>query len=209
MRTPNTPRRTLRWTARLSLALTLCLAPDGASADPPAVRDARACPRVFGDGARVAANREQRERRLYRTRAVGPTVEIEFRGPWTRPRRFTYGALELVGTERAGDGAARAVLRVTGLERLGCADGLYAVGVDDALGAGAHVLAVLDRDVVLVEAGGRLGYLAAERTAVPQWRLSWDSDIRFRKPIRFTASGGSPRAAPPPRAAARRPARKR
>jgi hypothetical protein len=90
---------------------------------------------------------------------------------------------------------------VSGLDRLGCPDGLYAVGVDDALGAGAHVLAVLDRDVMLVEADGRLGYLLAERAPAPLWRLSWDSDIRFRKPIQFSATAVKA----PPRAAARRP----
>jgi hypothetical protein len=180
----------------VALAVVLGLAPRAGRAEEPAepeIQDASACPRLFGDARTEAANRQRRLHRLEGVRPVRESVELDFRGPWTRPRRFIFTGIELDRVDHDVTGEPFAVLRVTGLQRLGCADGLYTVGVDAAIGAGAHVLAILDRGLVLIESRDRLGYLLTPEATAPAWRLSWDADILFRNRSHSTIVPATPR----------------
>lgn len=146
------------------------------------------CPELFGDQAMRDVHALRRQELVFAIDEYDGVVDLTYRGRWGRPRRFMYEGLHLVETRESDDGAI-ALVEVESYADVDCPSGIYAIRIDHAIGADAHVLAVLDRDMILIEDEGRLGYLRTSETKPPIWRLNWDSGIRFRR--RFDPSSVS------------------
>jgi hypothetical protein len=156
---------------------------------PDGVRLPDACPAIFGDDTVERRNRTRRRALLRDVTALSNgIVEVTHSATWGRPEWIGYDGLELESVE---DDACVpfAVFEVeTGLPGIECEPGRYAVTVDDGLGRGVRVLAIVE-DVVLLDSAGTLGYAASiEHHDDVAWRMVWRSPFLMPRPRSDTAS---------------------
>lgn len=202
-----------------SLAITaICwLASSSASAagetattqtDAAAIKPVTSCKALFGDAATRKVNAKRRGKTLMEVEGYDQGVEVVHYVPWIEPRELVYDGLEFHGLEEH-DGQPVGVVEVgESIDYPGCEPGRYAVRVDDGLGRGVRVLAVLD-NALLIETPRQLGYVASTATThTPEWRMIWVSDYTIRRK-RDAQSGGSNRGLTPPRHTARKAPKKR
>ncbi len=143
------------------------------------VRKARDCPQLFGTERLERRNERRRERvLLWAEREASGRVDITHSGNWLPPRRLEPSALHLVSVSDE-----TAVVRVGRAHADLCEPGLYRIEVDDALGKGNRVLAIVG-GVVLVEVGRTLAYMTPPGVKRPPWRMVWASTFRFTKRYR-------------------------
>lgn len=198
----------------LSLLATLLLVPRPGRAGPDGAVTAptgrERCPRLFG-GPRSRKRAEARRERLLHMVLEEPSgiTVAHSRLRWNGdPHQLEIEGVELVSTD--DESPRTAVLRVSGgaAGRVGCDPGPYRVSQDDAIGRRTRVLAVF-REVVLVEHGGRLGYLLAPDADPPRWLVAWSVPGATIHPGR---AGTAPKPPPAPRPAPKKrppPPRKR
>jgi len=186
----------------LSLLATLLLAPRPGRAGPDGAVTAptgRArCPKLFG-GPKSRKRAEARRARLLHMVLEEPSgitiAHSHLR--WTGdPHQLEIEGVELVSIDDETS-PRTAVLRVSGQAagRVSCDPGPYRVSRDDAIGRRTRILAVFG-DGVLVEHGGRLGYLLAPDADPPRWLVAWSVPGATIHPGR---AGGARKAPPPPR----------
>jgi hypothetical protein len=143
----------------------------------PEVRQARECREVFGDVHTTRENQSERESRLNFVIDSGTDVVVDHSYSWTAPNEAEFRSLELI--ETSTDASTAYVSLLASQEDIECDDGVYLVSVDDSLGPGGRVLAVLQRSM-LIEMDGRLCYLVPEGETAPRFRVTWSSPFGVR-----------------------------
>lgn len=110
----------------------------------------------------------------------GHVVEITHGNRWRRPFYLELEGVELLETELDDRGRYTALLEVSNdkIDDVECADGVYRVDADAALGKQARVIDVLD-GVMLVEYEGDLAYLMTAEAEAPTWQMVWRSGWYF------------------------------
>jgi hypothetical protein len=134
--------------------------------------DADACPQVFGGSMLHAQNSERRRSLLYSVESSARSIFIVHSGAWKDPRPLAVAGIRLLETRSA----ARTPNAVVELEAdlFGCKRGRYAVQRDDAIGAGAYVLAVLD-GALLIEYLGELRFIHVDGVDPGPFSRAWRS----------------------------------
>lgn len=163
-----------------------------ATAEEPAPLPSSACPALFGDEAARAENRELRKERLVGVRRGEHVVEIlHSDSGWRAPEQKRLPGIEVLFV-----GAEGAVVLVKERWAEVCTPGRYWLGVDDALGTEARVLALLD-GALLVERAGRLLVIPAREQAVAALpvRMIWRSAYGIRVASADIGSGSGSKSA--------------
>lgn len=160
------------------LALPLAAAAQQPSSEPATIADEggeqnQSCDALTGGKATRAANESYRKRHVHRVLLEGNNVFIDHSSPsWEGPPiELVLDGLELDDVEQGWERAS-ITLSADLARRLGCPAGKYGVQMDDALGNGVRILFVLD-GILLVEAAGKLRYVAAAGVTPPTWLLAW------------------------------------
>jgi len=162
-----------------------------ALAEPAGVLDASDCVEVFGDAA-LKAERAVRRRDLVELVILAPgEVILAHSQDWDEPLLLRLRGVRVSEVDVVHQ-QATFELNIPPY----CV-GLFRAGVDDELGQGAPILAMLE-DAVVVEFGGQLQYLQTDPDGRPPavfWRSRWT-----RAPGGASATVPvAPRAPPPPR----------
>jgi hypothetical protein len=131
---------------------------------------AQRCAALFGDHELRARYSSQRARRLdwVHEDENGVTV-AHMEESWEEPVRLKLRGVRFVGV-RGSTALFQVDPKMAGA--VGCQGGIYALGIDHALGRHVRVLAVLRRGV-LVEHHGQLGFIAAQGVRDPRWLVAW------------------------------------
>lgn len=145
-------------------------APDAPEPERTPVIDGDRCPQLFGTPKIQARNKARRERALLWAEAEeGGLIDVTHTTSWKRPRRVIFPGVEVLETH-----ADEAIIELGPEQSDHCPPGRYRVHVDDALGRGNRVLAVVG-DVMLLESGSRLLWLAEPDRVAQDWRMVWAS----------------------------------
>ncbi|MFH1811608.1 MAG: hypothetical protein ABIJ09_22905 [Pseudomonadota bacterium] len=158
------------------------------------------CSAVFGEEHDRGVNRTYRRQVIEGIEVGEYCIDLLHSTDWYQPAPILYRSLSLLETRV--DGACPAVALVqldSDVVDVDCPSGVYALHVDDDLGASARILAILD-GVLLIESDDELRYMKTTDVERPVWRLTWQSPWRFKVPKNYGKSGGKPpRKKPPPR----------
>lgn len=199
-----------RWVALALASLTagaLGVAPASAGATMSQARVVGAahdeCPALFGAAALRRANTRHRQRYLHWMIEERTGTTIAHSHPrWREPFALQIPGLSLMD----GDDERPLVEVESALARqVGCPAGLYVVEEDDAIGRRARILSARP-DLLLVEHGGRLGFLLPEGVEAPEFLMAWRIPQAEYRP---TSAKGGARASAAARQAAARAAKAR
>lgn len=186
--------RTILFAAGFIFAVILY--PPACAASDFQVKPASTCPALFGTESSRASNLQARKRYLELVEPNEHLVNLTYSGPWREPSAIRFKGISLLATLGVDGQSPSALLDLTGVQQgLDCAAGLYEIHVDDSLGSGAHVLAIV-KDAVLFERGGKLFFLTASMAQEPIFRMIWRST--------WTISGQQQPAGSSPRPASNR-----
>lgn len=173
----------------LALAALLLTPANDGTADRP--RAAEACPEIFGSHEAREENAAYRKAHLHGVDFTEKRLEIVHSvGRWRRPKNMAMSGIKLVDVTVEDSGRPPLAIVEVGesLESL-CKPGTYALATDDALGQSGQVLNV-DARGVLVEQGGKLGFLPWDGHPPPQQvRIVWRSP--YNVVMESSGGGGS------------------
>jgi len=182
-----------------------------ARGEPDAPYPPQHCEPVFGDADAHAENRAHRQLAELEVEPGEHDVSVNHSTDWHAPTPLDLDELELVETWSEGGAVHALVYLDASFEEQGCDEGHYLIEPDDAIGAEARVLAVLE-DVVLLEHGGELRYLRVDGVELPEWRMLWHSPWVMVEPPDYgkvKRSRAQPRSAAKKRRAAKKHKRKK
>lgn len=155
---------------------------DSSRTAPVAIATAATCPALFGSAAIQHRNTTWRARHLdwIEEEDSGVTV-AHVHALWSDPVAIAPAGLTVVAIRRLrGKNAAIIQLSRELRRSLHCAAGPYLVKADVMLGLRLRILHVLQTGV-LVEAGGRLAFIAARGALAPRWLMGWSMRNKHRR----------------------------
>lgn len=180
------------------------------------------CPGAFGDEALRSDNRVVRRERLVLAEQGPHYIDVVDTVGWSPPEAVRFRGLELLDTPTGPGGERVAVVRLDERFGSGCSPGLYRLRIDDSIGTGRRLVAILDgmllierdepsdperQDLQAPPSGLEFLQTVDEAgTGRPLFKMSWRAPFDMAPSKGGGARGGRPAA---PRAPRRKPPKKR
>jgi hypothetical protein len=159
----------------LSPALVLASDDPGKDAYPENVQPSLNCPLLFGDAEARRSNRIHRLQTLHSVKIYDNSVVIVHHTDWDMPEPADLAGIEIVEIDLSDASDPVALVSLTGdWDPFDCRPGNYAIHVDDSIGSGVQVIAILP-DTLLLEYEDSLYFMSGSEAENHDWRMAWAS----------------------------------